>query len=176
MCKRPVGRIRALPVPRRVGLLIAEIPPVQKPGIEGQPQNGRVEVRREGETTPQATEADLERQRLDAEVADGFKAMMDMLIEDARNGNTNPADKRRGRADRRSQALSKGGVGPGGPNKGSVAIDGGRSKPSSGGGNEGRSALAAAQSEVTRISSHGIKVGKEEEKPGLGFQGLDHLV
>lgn len=149
---------------------------MNKPGIEGQVPNGRVDVRREGEATPQATEADLERQRLEAEVADGFRAMMDMLIEDARNGNTNPADKRRGRADRRSQALSKGGVGRGGPNKGAVAIDSGRTHPSSSGGSEGRSALAAAQSEVTRISSHGIKVGKQDEKPGLGFQGLDQLI
>ncbi len=156
--------------------MIAKYPRVQKPGIEGQVQNGRVDVRREGEATPQATEADLERQRIEAEVADGFKAMMEMLIEDARNGNTNPADKRRGRADRRSQALSKGGVGRGGPNKGSVAVDSGRTDPSSGGSSEGRSALAAAQSEVTRIGSHGIKIGKQEEKPGMGFQGLDQLI
>lgn len=145
---------------------------MNKPGIEGQVPNGRVDVRREGEATPQATEADLERQRLEAEVADGFRAMMDMLIEDARSGNTNPADKRRGRADRRSQALARG-VGRGGPQKGAVSIDSGRSNPLGG---EGRGALAAAQSEVTRVASHGLKVGKQDDKPGLGFQGLDQLI
>jgi hypothetical protein len=165
-----------LPGRRRLGPVIAELPPVQKPGIEGQVQNGRVDVQREGEATPQTDEATRERERLEDEVASGFRAMMEMLIEDARSGNTNPADKRRGRADRRSQALSKGGVGRGGPNKGTVAVDSGRANPESGGRSDGRSALSAAQSEVTRISSHGIKVGKQDEKPGLGFQGLDQLI
>lgn len=155
--------------------MIAKNPLVQKPGIEGQSQNGRVEVRREGEATPQATEVELERQRIEAEVADGFRAMMEMLIEDARSGNTNPADKRRGRADRRSQALSKGGPARGGVNKGSAVVDRESTTSASGGNNEGRSALAAAQSEVTRIGAHG-KIGKQEEKPGMGFLGLDQLI
>lgn len=127
------------------------------------------------------SEAERERAQLEAESASTFKAMMDMLIEDARSGQVNPADKRRGRADRRSEALHKS-LAKAGLNQKAVEVDRGPTRTSaeqSGGStaSAGREALAAAQGEVLRVATHGrTKVGKDDDKPGFGFQGLDQLL